>query len=133
MGGQGCCCFMTLRSFAFRPHRGCATEICWAPFRVYQFNKSRVSWKFRQRVVQTSQKYGYFIFLEGLCWFPVCWVLHSTLCSIHSSMSWVGSCFYFVKFYTINSSHHLLSYFLNTNNYVTFTSLLKGHNWCLFN
>ena len=35
---------------------------------------------FWQRVVQPRPKYSYCIFLKGLCWVSVCWILNKTHC-----------------------------------------------------
>ena len=57
-----------------------------------------VSEIFWQRVVQTRPKYSYCIFLKGLRWVSVCWILNNALCS----MSWVFSGLYCVPHCPIN-------------------------------
>ena len=61
-------------------------------FEFFSFNTFDVSQIFRQRVVQLSPKYSDWIFLKGLCWVSVCWILNNALCS----MSWMFSGFYCV-------------------------------------
>ena len=46
-------------------------------FELFSFNTFNVSQIFWQRVVQTRPKYSYCIFLKGLCWVSVCWILNN--------------------------------------------------------
>ena len=64
----------------------------------FSFNTFNVSQIFWQWVIQTRPKYSYCIFLKGLCWVSVCWILNNPLCS----MSLVFSGFYFVNQCAIN-------------------------------
>ena len=90
-------------------------------FESFCFNTFDVSQIFWQRVVQTRPKYRYCIFLKGLCWVSVSWVLNNALCSI----SWIFSGFYCVPHCAINIWHHMLCYLSNIYNYITFTASLE--------
>ena len=46
-------------------------------FSVLKVSVSQIFW---QRVVQTRPKYSYCIFLKGLCWVSVCWILNNVPC-----------------------------------------------------
>ena len=85
------------------------------------FNTFDVSQIFWQRVVQPRLKYSNCIFLNGLCWVSVCWILNNALCFV----SLVFSGFYFVSHCTINILNHMLCYLPNTYNYITFTASLE--------
>ena len=78
-------------------------------FEFFSFKTFDVSLIFWQRVVQTRPKYSYCIFLKGLCWVSVCWILNNALCS----MSWVFPGFYFVPHCPINIWYHMLCYLPN--------------------
>ena len=78
------------------------------------FDISQIFW-------QPRPKYIYCIFLKGLCWVFVCWILYNALCS----MSLVFSEFYFVPHRAINSWHHMLCYLKNIYNHITFTASLE--------
>ena len=90
-------------------------------FEFLSFNTFDVSQLFCQRIVQTRPKYSYCIFLKGLCWVSVCWILNNAL----SSMSWMFSGFYFVIHCPINIWYHMLCYLPNIYNYITFTASLE--------
>ena len=60
-------------------------------FDFFSFNTFHVSQIFRQRVEQATPKHSYCIFLTGLCWGSVCWVLYNTLWSMSLMIS--GYCF----------------------------------------
>ena len=96
-----------------------APEICLA--QIYNLNTFDVSQIFWQRVIQTRPKYSYCIFLKGLFWVSVCWILNNAMCS----MSWVFSGFYFVPHCAINIWHHMLCYLPNVYNYITFRVSLE--------
>ena len=74
-----------------------------------------------QKFVELQLKYSYCIFLKGLCWVSVCWILNGAL----YSMSWVFSGFYFVPHCSINICHHMLCYLPNIYNYITLTASLE--------
>ena len=61
-------------------------------FEFFSFNTFDVSQILWQWIVQTRPQYSYWIFLKGLCWVSVCWILNNAL----SSISWLFSGFYFV-------------------------------------
>ena len=61
------------------------------------------------------------LFLKGLCWVSVCWILNIALCS----MSRVFSVFYFVPHCPINIWYHMLCYLPNIYNYITFMASLE--------
>ena len=90
-------------------------------FEFFSFNTFNVYQIFWQRVEQLRPKYWYCIFLKGLCWVPVSYILNNAL----YSMSWVFSGFYFVPHCTINIWHHMLCYLLNIYNYIMFTVSLE--------
>ena len=77
-------------------------------FEFFSFDLSQIFW---QRVLQPRPNYSYCIFLKGLFWVSLCWVLNSVLCS----MSWVFSVF-FVPHCAINIWHHMLCYLPNIYN-----------------
>ena len=81
-------------------------------FEFFSFSTFDVSKIFWQRVVQPRPKYTCCIFLKGLCWVSVCWILNNALCS----MSWVFSGFYFVPRCVINIWQHILCYLPNIYN-----------------
>ena len=66
-------------------------------------------------------KYSYCIFLKGLCWVSVCWILNNAL----HSMSWAFYGFYFVPHCAINIWRHILCYLPNIYNYITFKASLE--------
>ena len=69
-------------------------------FSVLTLDVSPIFW---QRVVQPRPKYSYCIFLKGLCWVSVCWVMNNSQCSI----SGMFSTFYFVPHCANNIWHHI--------------------------
>ena len=89
-------------------------------FEFFSLNTFNVSQIFLQCVVQPRPKYSYCIFIKGLCWVSVCWILNNALCSI----SWMFSDFYCVLHCPINICHHILCYLPNICNYITFTVTL---------
>ena len=89
-------------------------------FELFSVNTFDVFQIFWQWVVRTRPKYRYWIFLKGLCWVSVCWIVNNALCS----MSWVFSGFYLVPHCGINIWHHMLC-FQNIYNYITFMASLE--------
>ena len=71
--GRGCYCFLmrwhSWHSWAFE-----------LKFEFFSFNTFDVSQIFWQRIVQTRLQYSYCIFLKGLCWVSVCWILAWIYC-----------------------------------------------------
>ena len=90
-------------------------------FEFFSFNTFDVSQLFWQRVVQTRPKYSYCIFLKGLCWVSVRWILNNAL----RSMSSVFSGFYFVPHFPIKIWYHMLCYLPNIYDYIPFTASLE--------
>ena len=84
-------------------------NLCQLKYEFFSFNTFDVFQIFWQRVVQPRPKYSYCIFLKGLCWVSVCWLLNNALCS----MFCVFSGFYFVPHCAINIWHHMLCYLPN--------------------
>ena len=91
-------------------------------FEFFSFNTFDVSEIFWQRVVQPMIKYSHCIFLKGLCWVSVCWILNNALCS----MSWVfwflfctPLCHQYLAPYVVLSSKYIY-------NYITFTASLMS-------
>ena len=120
--GRGCCCFlMRWHSWTFLLIRNELQKFVELKFEFFSFNTFDVSQIFSQRVVQPRPKYSYCIFLQGLCWVSVCWMLNDALCS----MSWVFSGFYFVPHRAINIWHHMPCFLLNIYYNITFTASLK--------
>ena len=87
----------------------------------FSFKTFDVSQIFWQRVVQPKPKYSYCIFLKGLCWVSVYWILNNALCS----MSWMFSGLYCVPHCAINIWHHMLCYHPNIYNYIKYTASLE--------
>ena len=80
-------------------------------FEFFSFNTFDVSQIFWQRVVQTRLKYSYCIFLRGLCWVFVCWVLNIATCSMSYGVFWflfcAPSCHQYLAPYVVLSSKYI--------------------------
>ena len=93
-------------------------------FEFFSFNNLGVPQIFWQRVVQPRPKYSYCIFLKGLCWVSVRWILNNALCSMSSMFSG----FYCVPNCAINIWHHMLCYLPNIYNSMKFTASRREYN-----
>ena len=112
--GRGCCCSwcgdIVGNVWLIRNELQKFVEL---KFEFLNFNTFDVFQIFWQRVAQPRPKYSYCIFLKGLCWVSVCWILNKALCS----MTWMFSGFYFVSHFTIYIWHNMLWYFSNIYTY----------------
>ena len=75
------CCGDIVAIF-FMPIRNEIWKFVELKLKFFSFNTFDVSQIFWQRVAQPGHKHSYAIFLKGLCFVSVCWILNNALCSM---------------------------------------------------
>ena len=76
---QGCCCFLPWwHSWAILAQKELVSEICPAHIKFFTVLTFLISLRYLGRVHKQSSN-NYCIYMKGLCWVSVCWLLYNTL------------------------------------------------------